>query len=485
MFNLNLLGQASGAAAMAVAASLLLLRAGALRLLQPAPRHDEVDQTVFLLDGARLLDACYRGRQFLSAAPRHGMTECGWLLTHLERMFPGLGAELAALGPGQSLERQGEDGMLMLAERHTSTTRIILMAQNGDMDRLTRQAEREELCHLRAAALAAPAPTWYETEDGAVIWANRAYLELAGRERPVWPFPRLFEPGGSGRIQCGTEWYDVHAEADDGGRHCFALPAGPAVRAEAQLRDFRQTLSRTFADLPIGLAVFDNKRKLQMFNPALLELTRLASGFLSDQPSLFAMLDAMRDARTIPEPRDYRSWRRNMLALEEAAARGDYEETWMLPGGRTHRVIGRPHSSGGLALMFEDISSEMTRLRNHRAEMELGQAVLDGIDDAVAVFSASGALLLSNTPYAALWGHDPLAVLDDRTLEELLPGWRARTVSDPFWDAVVAGATAPRQADLRLTDGRPLRASLQPLPGGSVMIRFQLRPAAKVALAAG
>ena len=83
-----------------------------------------------------------------------------------------------------------------------------------------------------------------------------------------------------------------------------------------------QTLTKTFAQLPIGLAIFDRNRVLQLFNPALLDLTGLSAEFLIGRPTLASVLDAMREQQVIPEPKDYRSWRKQMVALEEAAASG-------------------------------------------------------------------------------------------------------------------------------------------------------------------
>jgi len=47
-----------------------------------------------------------------------------------------------------------------------------------------------------------------------------------------------------------------------------------------------------------------------LFNPALLDLTGLPAEFLAMRPSLLSVLDAMHDRNMIPEPKDYRSWRR-------------------------------------------------------------------------------------------------------------------------------------------------------------------------------
>ena len=121
----------------------------------------------------------------------------------------------------------------------------------------------------------------------------------------------------------------------------FALPADAEVRAEHSLRQFIQTLTKTFADLPIGLAIFDRERQLALFNPALVDLTSLGAEFLSARPTLFSFLDRLREARMIPEPKNYNTWRQQMAELEQAAAsgllRGDLEPS---PPARPTRSPG-------------------------------------------------------------------------------------------------------------------------------------------------
>ena len=93
-----------------------------------------------------------------------------------------------------------------------------------------------------------------------------------------------------------SRWYDCHVHEVAGQTVAIALPADAAVRAERALREFVQTLTKTFADLPIGLAIFDRDRNLQLFNPALIDLTGLATGFLTARPTLYAFLDRLREA---------------------------------------------------------------------------------------------------------------------------------------------------------------------------------------------
>src|SRR5690606_26502157 len=201
-------------------------------------------------------------------------------------------------------------------------------------------------------------------------------------------------PGSARRVQVDaggqSRWYDCYLHEMSDQTVAIALPADATVRAERSLREFVQTLTKTFADLPIGLAIFDGQRQLQLFNPALIDLTQLGAEFLSGRPTLYAFLDRLREARMMPEPKDYRSWRQQMTALEQASAAGFHTETWSLPSGQTYRVTGRPHPDGAIAFLFEDISSEVSLTRRFRSELELGQEVLEALEEAVAVFQPSG-----------------------------------------------------------------------------------------------
>jgi PAS domain-containing protein len=281
-------------------------------------------------------------------------------------------------------------------------------------------------------------------------------------------------------MRSGPEWFD-HARVPVGPEVLhYALSANSAVEAETALREFMQTLTKTFADLPIGLAIFDRSRILQLFNPALADLTALPPDFLISRPTLSAVLDAMRAKAMIPEPKDYRSWRKQVMRVEEEASSGLFEETWSLPGGQTYRVIGRPHPNGAIAFMFEDISTEMLRTRRYRADLELGQSVIDAVEEAVAVFSQGGQLLMSNLAYTQLWNHDPAVLLSDAGIGRLSVWWRDHSAPTLLWDDAVdfvaaLGDRSPWEGEVRLLDGRLLTCRFRPLTGGATLITFRAR----------
>ena len=67
-----------------------------------------------------------------------------------------------------------------------------------------------------------------------------------------------------------------------------------------------QTLSATFAQLMVGIAVFDKNNELSLFNPALSQHLGLRPEWLLQQPNLLSFMDRLRDTQVLPEPKDYR-----------------------------------------------------------------------------------------------------------------------------------------------------------------------------------
>lgn len=349
-----------------------------------------------------------------------------------------------------------------------------------------------ELLNLRAAMDAAPYPVWRETEEGAITWCNQAYDDLrrkinGAKSHAADPlFPKLSHPVVAGRksrisiIPPETEqklWFDVSTVQSGAGKLGYAVDINAVVDAEIAQRNFVQTLAKTFAQLSIGLAIFDRNRQLALFNPALIDLTALQADFLSSRPNLFNFFDRLRDRRVMPEPKDYNSWRQQITELVEAAADGRYQETWSLPSGSVYSVSGRPHPDGAVAFLFEDITAEITLTRRFRSELEQGQAILDQLDQAIAVFAADGALSFSNETYHQLWGMDPESSFAQVTVVDASRVWQDKTTPTAVWGKITdfiqqRDYRTPWKDQISLRDGRELICSVAPIQNGATMISF-------------
>ncbi len=362
----------------------------------------------------------------------------------------------------------------------------------------------DERAWLRLAVTGAPYPIWQSDLSGQVIWCNAAYRALVDRFAPSQaeaakamaegedPLPPLFEmpvrPTDENRTfrvpltPRGAQtpyWFDVHAQRLDGGWMNYATDVNAVVNAEIAQRNFVQTLTKTFAQLSIGLAIFDRKRQLALFNPALIDLTQLPAEFLSARPNLLSFFDRLRDRKMMPEPKNYRSWRDQISDLVAAADHGQYRETWSLPGGLTYRISGRPHPDGAVAFLFEDISAEVSSTRRFRSQLELGQSVLNTLEQSIAVFSASGMLTYSNSAYCAMWGVDADSQFIDISVNDASRHWQAGSMPTPVWgdlrDFVVQfGQRSDWQAEIRLKDGRPVTCRVVPMAGGTTLVIFEL-----------
>ncbi len=504
IYELDLILMALGAAAVAVLAMVFVERQNNRR---PITRFTEdTTATVYLFDGDVLIDSTPSARALLAASQVHG-TAWAKLMTYLAPHFADLEARLLRLPFEGALTLASAptrgNPLLLQAEQRGGLTRVVLADPSRDdhstgQDLMAQRAVQEELDLLRDTVARAPVLMWRERVNGDIIWANAAYMlratdVLDAGQDLTWPLPRLFERQASAQGIIGQRqkltprdgkvaWYELTGFSDGPERLLFATTADSAVHAETALRDFMLTLTKTFAHLHVGLAIFDKQRQLVLFNPALMDLTGLPADFLSMRPSLLSVLDGMRDRNMIPEPKDYRGWRRQLMEMERAAASGLYEETWSLPGGQTYRVIGRPHPNGALALMIDDISGEMLRTRRFRADLELSQSVIDEVDEAIAVFSPAGHLVISNAAYARMWGGDPAVNLSEETLRSLSGRWRMQCSPSRVWAdledfASNPGDRAQWKAEVRLLDGRLIDCRFAPLSGGATMTAFRLRDA--------
>jgi PAS domain-containing protein len=491
-------------AAMLVALSALAMMqawAGRRAVRVPSIFDATPSRVAFLFDGDRLIDASPSARALLP----EGEDQRAWgrLMARFGPDFPNLAERLSALPRIGQVRIPSQPGttppLVLKAELISGLTRLTVDGGQSEApgtqgDAASAAALQQEVMAQRAVLSRAPVLMWKEAADGAVTWANHAYLIRAVELLPEgedlsWPLPKLFDKPDAPSTRLprlklvmpsGAEWYDLVRMPQGEDVLCYALAADRAVQAETSLREFMQTLTKTFADLPIGLAIFDRSRSLQMFNPALTDLTTLAPEMLIARPSLNAFLDAMRAKAMIPEPRDYRSWRKQLARLEEEASMGIFEETWSLPGGQTYRVIGRPHPNGALAFMFEDISHEMSRTRRYRADLELGQSVIDAVEDAVAVFSQGGQLVMSNHAYAQLWQHDPQVLLSEASIATLCAWWRDHAAPTLLWEDATdyvtsAGDRAAWEGDIRLMDGRNVSCRFRPLTGNATLITFRVQ----------
>jgi len=329
----------------------------------------------------------------------------------------------------------------------------------------------------------APFPVWICDETDQMIWHNPAYARaLDGRiDHEALDFTQ--EP--KCRIQADTapdqddRWFEVSRQQVDNLTAYFAVDISRLAHAERAQRGFVQTLTKTFANLGTGLAIFNRHHKLVLFNPALIDLTQMSAEFLTSRPSLTAFFDWLRDNRVMPEPRDYGEWRVKLRALTKEATEGTFSELWSLPNGLSFRVLGRPQTDGAVAFLFEDVTAELSLSRNFIKELEINNALLNRLPQAIAIFSPTGDILSVNAQYHALWGqsHNTQITLVD--VPSAVAIWSAMCKPTDIWDDITralnasSGSGSSRRQAL-LLDGRNVTIAVERLGKGAAAVLFNV-----------
>ncbi|MEM9267812.1 MAG: hypothetical protein AAGA78_02610, partial [Pseudomonadota bacterium] len=183
----------------------------------------------------------------------------------------------------------------------------------------------------------------------------------------------------------------------------------------------------------------------------------------------------LRRTRMLPEQSDFRTWKRKILAVEDDATDGTYQEDWVLPSGQVFRVTGRTHGRGGLAFLFDDITHQIHKERQSRAELGLTKATMDHLTDGIAVYSVSGELVFSNVVFGEMWPQagagDDIFAFAKAASETCAPnpafGDLRNFVTDPI-------NRASWQAEFDHNELGQLRGHFAPLPDGSTLTVFTM-----------
>lgn len=457
----------------------------------------------FLFDDDDLVDATPRARDLMNFRNTH-RSDWDNFLRLVSARFPNLRSQcsdLATIGKKTVKPDDDQSGWIE-AEYWNGMARITLVQDqihpDETIDPLTASAMEHELETLRSIGEDSPQLIWKHDADGVLIWANKSYIELSEVIHHTdpddvlpWPPRGIFKdavsPAGAApvidmhRIDTPDHdapiWFEVTSLKRGTDTIHFAVDATAVVSARDAQRNFVQTLTKTFAQLSVGLAIFDADRRLVLFNPALVDLTILPTDFLISRPTLFSFLDRLRDQQMIPEPKDYATWRDQMMALETAAAEDNYHETWPLPNGQTFRVTGKPHPNGAIAFLLEDISDEVSLNRKFRSQIDIGAAVIDNLDTAIAVFSSSGALVLANTAYCELWGTQSDGAVSSRDFADEIQVWKATSAPSPVWlklqDTISHGTSETSwNGSVWLDSHVEINCHYAPLPDGNHQVSF-------------
>lgn len=448
--------------------------------------HQVAVEAVCIFRNGALLEANPEGLRLLSRATN---SETNWstLRSILKDRFPDF-PEHQGTGDCEEViflkASDSRDKAFATIDQTHDTARVTISTPHKD--------KADKLPFDQSILKRAPYPIWMCDGNGKPIWRNDAYAAVAAQLgypkteqiTELFDIRTPLEPNETQRLGIPqperklTHWFDVTAMPLETGRAYFAIDANTVVNAETAQRGVVQTVSRTFAQLPTGIAVFDRKHRLIVFNPALSTLTALTGSFLSSQPSLLSFFDGLREARVAPEPNGSRGWYDYVSDLIKSIEQGRFQETWELPTRKSLKVTGIPQRSGALALLFDDVTAELALTRRFRSDLDVAHGALDALEDPIALFAHNGTHLLCNHAYRKFWKCDPDTSFADYSMQDATALWEAYVSHTPTWiDLKNAAISDTRReswsGEIIHRKHGSCRVTLTPIHGGTLMVKFR------------
>ena len=345
---------------------------------------------------------------------------------------------------------------------------------------------------------AIPIPVWLRDRALSLVWGNRAFLNTVGApdvevatatqlsldkserdlasaartEGHALEAKRFAVVGGHRRALAFT-----HVPLDNAGIVGTAIDVTGVSNAEARLQQHIDAHADTLDKLATAVAIFGRDQKLSFYNRAFARLWALAESWLDSHPTDGEILDRLREARKLPEQRDYQAWKRQRLSLYEQSAEYLPEELWHVPGGKTLRVVAQPHPFGGLTFLYEDVTEKIALESSYNTLIKVQSATLDTLNEAVAVFGPDGKLKLHNAAFARIWELPPASLEGEPHIQRIAELCIARFGDEHEWQRLVAGISSGSErrrdwGEMERNDRTILALSLAPLPDGATLVTF-------------
>ncbi|MDO9433363.1 MAG: ATP-binding protein [Pseudomonadota bacterium] len=342
-------------------------------------------------------------------------------------------------------------------------------------------------------------PAWIAAADGSPVWVNAAWLAAAGVAtldeaiREGASFDKGADSLASEAANLGQQRETLRWTTFGGRRRAFQVTAQPlegggvGVWTEdlTETEELREGLKRhveahdeTLNHIADAVAIFGEGKRLIFHNTAFADLWNLEPAWLAERPTHGEILDRLRQRRRLPETVDYAKWKAAELDRYEETSSGP-DDLWSLPEGRTLKVGRQPHPMGGVVLLFSDITGELRLKAQYNAQIQVQQATLDKLNDAVAVFGSDGRLRLHNEAFQRFWNVTDAQLEQAHDFEGVVDLCVPRLHDMGFWRELkgrVADpdpqARAPISGEVKTSDSRIVVYQSRPLPDGATLIAF-------------
>jgi signal transduction histidine kinase len=368
--------------------------------------------------------------------------------------------------------------------------------------RLSTQLDRTEaaldaLTHLIESA---PFPMWYRGPDMSLGLVNSAFVaavEARDAAEVIARGSELIDATGEesargsalAALESGKPFVRLQPATIGGERRMLKLvdvplPSGAVAGFAIDIQDLEDARfelaqniisQRELADrMTAAVAQFDPDHTLSFYNRPFARMSGIDPAALDERPAFDRVLDEMRDHARLPEVRDFPAWkseRRDWFTSADELI----TEDWTLASGDHWRVVAQPLPDGGLRMILEDRTEQVSLASARDTLLRVRTATFDNLFEAIGVFASDGRLTLWNRRFCQVWDFDEEWLTEHPRVDELVPVMAKKLVNPTEAAQVremVRDTTTGRQSGtgrVSLTDGRQFEFAAVPLPDGNAL----------------
>lgn len=345
---------------------------------------------------------------------------------------------------------------------------------------------------------ALPMPVWLRGDDLKLRWGNRAFLAATGsgelknsvaadvsfgrtdRDLAVATRDGPDNAGVAKSTIFGSERRALslnYARLPGTGLAGVAIDVSDTALDVSALQSDANATANMLDGIPIATAVFAKDQRLSSYNAAYAAMWKFSKPWLDARPSQGEIIDRLRETRQLPERHDFIAWKHAHLESPEEALR-QKEEFWHLSGGRSLRVVVRPHLQGGVYYLFEDVSDRFRLEASFNMLFQVQRAALDQVEDAIVFIAPDGRLVLHNKMFGRLWRLTDEELSGEPHFSKVVELAQARMGPDNIWSIVAAGLASdePERCNdwghVERADGKSISLTMSRLPSGATLVMF-------------
>lgn len=271
---------------------------------------------------------------------------------------------------------------------------------------------------------------------------------------------------------------DIHEMPYADGTIGYAVDVTETLETQKALTHRDHEFSDTLDQLQTGIALFDNKRRLQFFNQSFCQQLQLDTTWLEQQqPDHFDIIDKLRDARRLPEWSNFNDWRTKITELYRQKS-SKLQETWHLPDGTIYHVVYKARQAGGMFVLFENVTQRIALERQYNTLVSLRRATFEQLSEGLIVFGMDGYMQFANLAFARIWDIDPARLDTKLHIMDVIEACQSICRDIAVWKYIqgtvtTSGTRQHWREYIYCQDGRTLDTNISPLPDGSILVAFR------------